>query len=124
MEVISLEVPPLYGQVEAGDRDAIEVPEWETGDETAVSNESMVFIATQSDADGAVTIRVVSDENDGHDGVEVFSGEISLPSGVLRVGNSIADRTADVDLAPRRSVSARIFVEPRELPNRILISIS
>ena len=120
----AVEVLPLYGQVEIGDSGAVEVPQWETGDEPAVANESMICVATRSDADGKVRISVISDGLRATHGSEVFAGELSLPSGVLVVGNSVAAQTEEVDLSSTRSIFVRVLVEPRELPSEITVIVA
>lgn len=118
---VAVDVLPLYGQIEIGDRDAVEVPQWETGEEATVANEGMVCVATPPDAEGKVRVIVVSEGGRNPDGTEVFGGDISPPSGVLVVGNSIAAQTEEIDLAPATSVSLRVFVEPPNLPSRVTV---
>ncbi|MFJ6200197.1 hypothetical protein [Micromonospora sp. NPDC092111] len=119
-----VDVLPLYGQIEIGDRDAVEVPQWETGDEPAIANEGMICVATRSDADGKVRVIVLSVGGRSPEGSEVFAGELSLPSGVLVVGNSIAAQTEEIDLSPARSVVIRVFVEPRDLPSQVTVVVA
>lgn len=119
-----VDVLPLYGQIEIGDRDAVEVPQWETGEEQAVANETMICVATRSDADGRVRVTVISEGVRATEGSEVFAGELSLPSGVLVVGNSIAAQTEELDLSPARSIMVRVLVEPRDLPSQVTVVVA
>lgn len=120
----AVDVLPLYGQIEIGDRDAADVPQWETGEESAVANESMVCVATQPDNAGKVRVAVVAEGSRNPEGTEVFTGELSLPSSVLAVGNSVAAQVFEIDLAPAKSVTIRVFVEPQELPNMVTVYVA
>jgi hypothetical protein len=119
-----VDVLPLYGQIEIADRDAVEVPQWETGDEPAVFNDAMICVATRSDADGRVCIVVASDSVKFFDKNEIFAGELSLPSGVLVVGNSVASQITEIDLSPATSIAVRVYVEPLDLPTRVMVAIA
>jgi len=121
---IAVDVLPLYGQVEIGDRDAVDVPQWETGEEATVATEGMLCVATRSDADGKVRVIVTSEGGRTPDGTEVFAGEVSLPSGVLVVGNSIAAQVKEIDLTPATSISLRVFVDPPNLPSRVTVVLA
>lgn len=121
--IVSFDVLPLYAQIEIGDSEAEEVPEFEAEEDLAVSNESLVCVATQPDDAGKVRLEVRSSA-EGVSGTEVFAGDIALPSGVLVVGNTVASQTRDIDLSPADSVSVRILVEPRQLANRVTVILN
>jgi hypothetical protein len=122
----TVDVVPFYGQIEVGDRDLADKPQWVTGEESVISNDSMVCVATQSDTEGSVQIAILSEpQGDLSDrGHEVFFGELSLPSGHLVVGSSIGAQMEEFDLTPARSVNVRILVHPQEAPRNVTVLLS
>lgn len=50
-------------------------------------------------------------------GHEVFAGELTLPSGVMAVGTSIAAQVEEVDVSPAPAVQVRVFIEPQVSPS-------
>lgn len=123
---VVVDVLPLYGQIEIGDRDTVDVPQWVTGEESTVRNETMVCVATQPDSEGEVRITVSRNVVNLYavDWHEVFSGELSLPSGILMVGNSIAAQVEEIELSPATLASIRVLVDPPSVPRNIAVVIS
>ncbi|TFD80840.1 hypothetical protein [Cryobacterium psychrophilum] len=118
---ITFEASPLYGQIEIGDRDTTDIPQWSSGEEPVISSGSMVCVATQPDTAGDVRVTIRSGEDNSVNGSEVFSGEINLPSGILAVGNSIAAQSEELELSPARRLQLRVFVSPIAAPNQITV---
>ena len=121
---VALDVLPLYGQIEIGDRDASDVPQWEIGEESAIANEEMVCVATRPDVEGVVHLSVISEGTRDPEGDEIFAGELLLPTGVLAVGNSVAAQVREIDLSPVKTLLVRVFTAPRESPSRVTVVLA
>jgi hypothetical protein len=115
---------PLYGQVGIQDVGTSDLPDWETGEERAVATEHAILVATRSDADGDVTIRVLEGQDDEGDlGELVFDGDLSLTSPLLEVGNAVAATVTQVELGRVGYLRMRVFVEPAELAAQVTVLI-
>lgn len=123
MLILGVEITPAYGQVLVMGVNAQDFPDWETGDESVVSTSEVILIKTQSDVDGDVPVVIQRDATEA-EGLEVFSGDLSIPDGVLVVGNPMAGDTYDLDLSPSTSVRLQISVDQIESPSRIWISLA
>lgn len=122
----SFTVLPLYGQVFIGDGGQdTEYPQFETGEEAVVTSASAVVVATQSDSDGPVHIRVRELEKasiaDEAEGTVVFDGELLLPSGQLLVGNQLAQQFRT--FAVPQSARVQVAVDQPGLASRISVAI-
>lgn len=117
-----LEVLPLYGQVTVQDVDTTDIPDWQTGEERAVSTAHAVLVATRPDTDGKVTIRVVRGRIEA-DGALTFSGSLSLNRAQVQVGNAIAGTLERVDIRRTGIVHIEIAAEPERLPSTVTIAI-
>jgi hypothetical protein len=99
--VARFEVLPLYAQVEVRDPAAVDLPEWENGNEQAIATAQCVAVATRSDVDGLVSIEVWQDEEDvGSEWALVFAGELLLTGPDLVVGNVVANEVHPVPVGP------------------------
>jgi hypothetical protein len=116
-------VAPSYAQVEIRDRDNVDVPEWETGEEPVVHNADMISVATRPDSDGDVLIRVVSGSASVVEGNEIFAGELSVPSGVLVVGNTLSEDLREINVTPAKSVSVLVITDPPLQPQSVTFVI-
>jgi hypothetical protein len=110
-ELLTLNAVPLYGQGTVMDAENDEIPQWETGEETFVSNARAVSVATRGDIDGDVEITVVIGDEP-LPGALIFDSIIQLDSGAIEVGNSIAATTARGSLGRPGSYRVRLFAEP------------
>ncbi|MCU1441229.1 MAG: hypothetical protein JWP85_2226 [Rhodoglobus sp.] len=114
---------PLFGQITVQDVGTSDLPDWETGEERVVATKHAVAVATRSDADGDVTIRVIEGEEVGELGQLVFEGALSLTSPLLEVGNFVAATVAQVKVGRIGPTHLRIFVEPIDLPTQVNVLI-
>ncbi|MFF1820696.1 hypothetical protein ACFVWG_25545 [Kribbella sp. NPDC058245] len=119
--LIEAEITPLYGQVLVQDVATVDVPDWGTGEEAVVASEQAVAVATRSDADGTVMMRVARGSDIGVLGTEVFTGELSLTSATLEIGSPLASDLHTVDVGRAGSLPMRIFVSPEEMPDTVTI---
>jgi hypothetical protein len=114
---------PLFGQIAIQDVGTSDLPNWGTGEERVVATKHAVAVATRSDADGDVTIRVIEGEEVGELGQLVFEGALSLTSPLLEVGNSVAATVAQVRVGRIGPTHLRKFVEPIDLPTQVNVLI-
>lgn len=121
--LVQMRALPLYGQVTVADVGTSDLPDWETGEERAISTEHAVAVATRSDSEGDVTITVFEGRDRVGLGDVVFEGEISLTSHLLEVGNSLAATIAHADVGRAGYLRLRIFVEPANIPEKVTILI-
>lgn len=111
-------VAPLYGQVAALDVEAVDIPDWVTGEEPAVASEHAVLVATRSDAEGEVTIRVF-DGVEGVAGHVVFDGDIAVTQPAIEIGSIPGAVLERVALARVGYVSLTIRVDNLSVPAEI-----
>ena len=119
--LVEAEIMPLYGQVLVQDVATIDVPEWSSGEEAVVASEHAVAVATRSDADGNVMMRVARGSDIGALGTEVFAGELSLTSSTLEIGSPPANDLHTVDIGRAGFLSMRIFVSPEAIPDTVTV---
>jgi len=118
-----VDVLPMMGQVQVGDPEAGDYPQWGTGEEAAVATDQTVAVATRSDADGAVTIEVVSAVADGFSEEDVvYDGEVMTTGDVLVVGNGLAGALHAVPVG-RGWHRIRIHASPSGSPSRVTVVI-
>lgn len=111
---------PLYGQVSVHDVGTVDLPDWVTGEERVVTSEHAVVVATRSDAEGDVTIRVFEGDDDA-EGALVFDGEVSVTSPALEIGSIIAAKLEGIRLNRIGFVRLRVFVDPADLPSVVSV---
>ena len=89
-----------YGVVLVADAGSTEpIPSWESAEEqVAVAGSALVVRVRHAD-EGEVTVRV-HDSSSYATGALIFSGEIAVPSGALRVSDALGDNTAEVGVSP------------------------
>jgi hypothetical protein len=112
--LFSADILPLYAQVEIGDAESKEYPQWATGRELTTANSETVAVATRRDIDGKVKVEVwLGPPAFGHSDIReaIFAGEIVVRSGKLRVGSSIAN-DVHVITVPVGHHKLRIFRTP------------
>jgi len=115
------EVRPLYGQVVAQDGQTADIPDWESGDEQTVASEHAVLVATRSDQAGNVHVQILRGEGGPDLGSQVFDGELSVVSGRIVVGSVLAGQILEIETGKARYVPVKIFVQPAELPERVVV---
>ena len=118
-QVAEVVVSPLYGQVSVHDVTTTDLPQWETGEESAISSETAVLIATRGDADGDVTMRVVVDEP--ADGLLVFDGDLTLNEPAIELGSMVGATLERVTLSRAGAISMRVYVQPPDLPDTVTV---
>ncbi len=100
-----------YGQISI-EADKADLPEWVTGDESAVSTDTAVWIATRSDADGPTTV-VLRHGIDPHPIHRVvFDGPLNAATPRLVIGSALARDTHVVDLPEPGMYRLRVSVGP------------
>jgi len=57
-------------------------------------------------------------------GQEVFTGELTITSGTLECGSSLAGHVERLSLGGPRNVRLRIFVDPPDLPSRVTVLLA
>lgn len=119
--LIEAEVTPLYGQVLVQDVATVDVPDWGAGEDAVVVSEHAVAVATRSDADGSVMMRVARGSDAGVLGTEIFAGELSLTSPTLEIGSPLASDLHTVDVGCAGFLPLRIFVSPEAMPDTVTI---
>jgi hypothetical protein len=88
---------------------------------TALSNGTVVLVAVRPPADGPVRILVTPDQGQADGSPEAFAGRLSLPSGVLAVGNTIAGHMEKVRVSPARSARIRVLVDEPGSPGALTV---
>jgi len=115
-------VPPLYAQVVVMDSGTTSLPEWVSGEEAVLSNESSLIIATRPDEDGDVEMRIC-EPGSLQTGALIFDGVMDFPSGPLQLGNIPAAYVEEIRLVKNRGVHVKAFVEPPELPASVVVEL-
>jgi hypothetical protein len=119
VRTMSFDITAEGGLIEVGDRDAKEVPVWDSSATSALSNGRVVLLAARPPQDGPVKVDIAADGDPPSGAHEVFAGRLDLPSGVMAVGNTLVGQLEEVDLSPARSVFIRVFVDSPESPSNI-----
>jgi hypothetical protein len=116
------QVWPHYHQIEVRDADAAgECPQWERGDEPAVSSDRCIVLATRPDLDGDVTVEVWAGPVDREQpGAVVFDGKLLLTGPRMVVGNSITGELHELPMPAGRH-RVRVHGNPPEGPERLLV---
>jgi hypothetical protein len=114
---------PLYSQVWIGDADTTDLPDWPADGARVASSAHAVAVATRSDVDGDVTIRLVEGNAEPEAADLVFQGEPCLTSPYLELGNTVAATVARVRIDRIGYVNVRIFVRPADLPDEVIVLI-
>ena len=81
------------------------LPEWVSGEEAVLSNESSLIIATRPDEDGDVEMRIC-EPGPSHTGALIFDGVMDFPSGTIQLGNIPA-----------------AYIEPSESPASVVVEL-
>ena len=115
-------VPPLYAQVVVMDSGTTSLPEWVSGEEAVLSNESSLIIATRPDEDGDVEMRIC-EPSSLQTGALIFDGVMDFPSGTLQLGNIPAAYIEEIRLVKNRGVHVKVFVEPPESPASVVVEL-
>lgn len=115
-------VPPLYAQVVVMDSGTTSLPEWVSGEEAVLSNESSLIIATRPDEDGDVEMRIC-EPSSLQTGALIFDGVMDFPSGTSQLGNIPAAYIEEIRLVKNRGVHVKAFVEPPELPASVVVEL-
>jgi hypothetical protein len=117
---------PHYHQVEVRDAgDDVECPQWDRGDEPAVSSDRCIVLATRPDLDGEaaaeVTLEVWAGPVDAEQpGAIVFDGKLLLTQACVVVGNSITGELHEVPMPAGRH-RVRVHGDPPDSPERLLV---
>ena len=110
------EVLPLQGQIDIRDPAGSDYPQWETGEERAVSTAQVVAVATRGDIDGRVTVEVRQGPGDIPEGVAIaFDGELLLSGDDAVVGNYLAGEEHRLSLGPGWH-RVTVYVQPPDAP--------
>jgi hypothetical protein len=89
-----------YGVLLIADAESKEdIPSWESAEEQVAVAASALVVRVQHADEGEVTVRVCNSLADAAGGL-IFTGEIEVPSGVLRVSDALGTSTADVKVEP------------------------
>jgi hypothetical protein len=116
-----LTVTPVYGQVFVQVSGSANFPEWDTGEEKAVSTDGAVLIATRPDAEGDVVIRILEGSED-EEGDLVFDGSLVVAEAdSLKFGNDISAQRGTVVLSQVGDVKLRIYVVPKDAPQEVKV---
>jgi hypothetical protein len=119
-----LTVTPLYGQVSVQVLGSTNFPEWDTGEEKAVSTREAVLIATRPDTEGDVVIRILEGSED-EEGEMVFDGSLALAGAdSLEFGNVISAQLDSVDVAQVSELKLRIYVVPADSPSDVKVLLA
>jgi hypothetical protein len=96
--VLTAEFP--YGVLLVTDATSTEpIPSWDSAEEqVAVAGSALVVRVRHAD-EGDVTVRVHDAPADVSGGL-IFTGEIAVPSGVLRVSDALGNNAAEVGVTP------------------------
>jgi hypothetical protein len=84
------QVLPLHHQVGICDVDAVEVPEWETGEEPLVAGEQCILIATRADLDPVDMEIWMGEPATPPPGPPLFDGELCVTGKGVEVGDLVA----------------------------------
>jgi hypothetical protein len=121
----SLQVDAEGMVVAIADSKARKVPDWPTDAEPrCVSDGETVLVGVRRPEQGEVLVTVLGEEEPASPHAEIFAGALSLPSGVLEVGNDIAGQVKRVDLRPARTVTVRILIDPLDEPSSVVVVLS
>ena len=115
-------VPPLYAQVVVMDSGTTSLPDWVSGEEAVLSNESSLIIATRPDEDGDVEMRIC-EPGSLQTGALIFDGVMDFPSGTIQLGNIPAAYIEEIRLVKNRGVHVKAFVEPPESPASVVVEL-
>ena len=115
-------VPPLYAQVVVMDSGTTSLPEWVSGEEAVLSNESSLIIATRPDEDGDVEMRIC-EPSSLQTGALIFDGVMDFPSGTSQLGNIPAAYIEEIRLVKNRGVHVKVLVEPPESPASVVVEL-
>jgi len=123
--VASFSVSPRYAQVSVSDSGATDYPQWEMGDERAVSLADCVAISTREDRFGPVDIEVyLADDADYKFSSyhRVYSDQVEVPSGVMLVGSVTGTEEQAFQLSERRA-KVSVWVDSPNAPAALKIVI-
>ena len=109
-ELARLLVLPLYGQVSIQGSETRDLPEWVTGEESILSTDDAIVIATRPDVGGDVVMTVVEGADAGN-GELIYDAELSVPSGVLEFGSIVAGSLGTISLANEGRLHFRVYVD-------------
>jgi hypothetical protein len=84
------QVLPLHHQVGICDVDAVEIPEWETGEEPLVAGGQCVLVATRGDLDPVELEVWVGEPGTPPPGPLLFDGELCVTGKGVEVGDLVA----------------------------------
>ncbi len=113
------EVIPFNGQVEIGDPNARNYPQWETGEEAVVALPQCVAVATRGDAQGSVVIEVWKGALEVEEPVShpLYDGDLVLTENKVMVGNTVGNDLHELAVAAG-SHRLRVYVAPPSEPAR------
>jgi hypothetical protein len=118
-----LAVPATHGVVCVEAAGATDLPIPETGAEPAVATGESVLVATRGDRDGPVTIEVHRGQP-ARPGTKVFEGELSFTTPELVIGNPLLGRHSTVPVERIGWLPVWIYVDPPDLPSRVVVVLS
>jgi hypothetical protein len=99
--LLAMTTDPLYAQIEFGDPDRPDYPDWLTGRERAVSTRSRVAVATRPDTHRPVQVEVWLGGPVGIAALEcVWEGELASSQGRFEAGSTTGGHLERVDVTP------------------------
>jgi hypothetical protein len=76
-----------------------QIPSWDSDEEQVAVAGSALVVRVQNADEGEVTVRVFDSPADAAGGL-IFTGEIEVSSGVLRISDALGTSTAEVHVEP------------------------
>jgi hypothetical protein len=74
-----------------------QIPDWSSPDEQVTAAASALAIRVMPDVEGSVDVYVVNSDDEVQ-GTRVFSGHLTIPSKILKVGDALGETTTSIDL--------------------------
>jgi len=119
-----LRVTPLNAQVAVFSPSAPEFPEWETGDEPAVTTTTAILVATRDDREGEVTVRVRTGTAHVDGFSEILTTTLLLADGVLAFGSFLSGQVDRMPLPTAGAHLATVSVDVLGEASSVLVTLT
>jgi hypothetical protein len=86
-----------------------QIPDWSSPDERVTAAGSALVIRVRPDIEGDVYIYIVNSHEEVQ-GTQVFSGRLTVPSRMLKVGDALGDTTTSVALG-KEEIGIEVFLD-------------
>ncbi len=124
MSTNSVRVMPLGAQVVFFSEPTNNLPDWETGSEAAVSNETSILIATREDIAGDVEYQVSEGARDSDGKILVYECDLDLGTGTVKYGSILSNELFVANLQASGIRNVQVFADSTTAPSSIEVCIN